>query len=62
LRERESRLCRRQILNRAYGKDGERRYLTEIRADHVNMLSYKKAKDAERIVITPLEGGDSGNL
>ena len=31
-----------QILNRAYEKDGERRYTTEIRADEVNMLTWKK--------------------
>lgn len=31
-----------QILNRAYEKDGERRYATEIRADEVNMLTWKK--------------------
>ncbi len=43
------------VINRAYEKDGERRYLTEIRADEVNMLSYKKSKDAERIVITPFD-------
>ncbi|MEO6324607.1 MAG: single-stranded DNA-binding protein [Thermoanaerobaculia bacterium] len=30
------------ILNRAYEKDGERRYTTEIRADEVNMLTWKK--------------------
>lgn len=31
-----------QLLNRAYEKDGERRYTTEIRADEVNMLTWKK--------------------
>jgi len=31
-----------QVLNRAYEKDGERRYTTEIRADEVNMLTWKK--------------------
>ena len=30
------------ILNRAYEKDGERRYTTEIRADEINMLTWKK--------------------
>lgn len=29
------------ILNRAYEKDGRRRYVTEIRADEVNMLTWK---------------------
>ena len=31
-----------QVLNRAYEVDGERRYVTEIRADEVNMLTWKK--------------------
>ena len=31
-----------QLLNRAYEKDGERRYTTEIRADEINMLTWKK--------------------
>lgn len=39
------------VLNRAYEKDGERRYVTEIRADEVNMLSFKKNGDAEQITI-----------
>lgn len=39
------------ILNRAYEKDGERKYVTEIRADEVNMLSYKKDKEREHIVL-----------
>lgn len=30
------------ILNRAYEKDGERKYVTEIRAEEVNMLTWKK--------------------
>jgi single-strand DNA-binding protein len=30
------------ILNRAYEKDGERKYITEIRADEVNMLTWKR--------------------
>jgi single-strand DNA-binding protein len=30
------------VLNRAYEKDGERRYVTEIRADEINMLTWKK--------------------
>jgi single-strand DNA-binding protein len=29
------------ILNRAYERDGQRRYVTEIRADEVNMLTWK---------------------
>ena len=39
------------VINRAYEKDGERRYVTEIRADEVNMLSYKKRAGDEKIVI-----------
>ena len=39
------------VLNRAYEKEGERRYVTEIRADEVNMLSFKKTRDAEHITI-----------
>lgn len=30
------------VLNRAYEKDGERKYVTEIRADEINMLTYRK--------------------
>lgn len=29
------------VLNRAYERDGQRRYVTEIRADEVNMLTWK---------------------
>jgi hypothetical protein len=39
------------VLNRAYEKEGERRYVTEIRADEVNMLSFKKDRDREQITI-----------
>jgi single-strand DNA-binding protein len=31
-----------EMLNRAYEKDGERKYITEIRADEINLLTYKK--------------------
>ena len=37
------------VLNRAYEKEGERRYVTEIRADEVNMLSFKKDREHEQI-------------
>ncbi len=30
------------ILNRAYEKDGERKYITEIRAEEVNLLTFTK--------------------
>lgn len=46
------------VLNRAYEKDGERRYMTEVRADDVNMLLYKKSKDKERVVITAVDGNE----
>lgn len=39
------------LLNRAYEKEGERRYITEIRADEVNMLSFKKDRDREQVTI-----------
>jgi single-strand DNA-binding protein len=38
-----------QILNRAYEKDGERRYTTEIRADEINMLTWKKKDGVSNI-------------
>ena len=41
------------VLNRAYEKDGERKYVTEIRADEVNMLSFKKTREREDVVLTP---------
>ena len=44
------------VLNRAYEHNGERRYLTEIRADEVNMLSYKKNNDAEHVSISSVDG------
>ncbi len=43
------------VINRAYEVDGERRYLTEIRADVVIRLSYKKNNDREQIVISAPE-------
>jgi len=39
------------VINRAYEKEGERRYVTEIRADEVNMLSFKKDRDREQVSI-----------
>jgi single-strand DNA-binding protein len=39
------------VINRAYEKEGERRYVTEIRADEVNMLSFKKERDREQVTI-----------
>jgi single-strand DNA-binding protein len=37
------------LLNRAYEKDGERKYVTEIRADEVNMLAYKKRSGVSKV-------------
>jgi len=45
------------VLNRAYEKDGERKYVTEIRADEVNMLSYKRSKDAEHLTVAAPDEG-----
>jgi single-strand DNA-binding protein len=45
------------ILNRAYEKDGERRYVTEIRADEVNMLSFKRDREREQVTIHPVDNG-----
>jgi hypothetical protein len=39
------------VINRAFEKEGERRYITEIRADEVNMLTFKKDRDREQVGI-----------
>ena len=39
------------LLNRAYEKDGQRRYITEIRADEVNMLIYKKKGGVDKVTL-----------
>ena len=39
------------LLNRAYEKDGQRRYITEIRADEVNMLTYKKKGGVDKVTL-----------
>jgi single-strand DNA-binding protein len=39
------------ILNRAYEKDGQRRYVTEIRADEVNMLTWKKRDGVTKMTL-----------
>lgn len=39
------------ILNRAYEKDGQRRYVTEIRADEVNMLTWKKRDGLTKVTL-----------
>jgi single-stranded DNA-binding protein len=40
-----------QILNRAYERDGERKYVTELRADEVNMLTWKKKDGVSNVTI-----------
>ncbi len=39
------------ILNRAYEKDGQRRYVTEIRADEVNLLTWKKKDGVTKVAL-----------
>jgi single-strand DNA-binding protein len=43
------------ILNRAYEKDGQRRYVTEIRADEVNMLTWKRKSGVSNVNLEPLD-------
>ena len=43
------------ILNRAYEQDGERKFVTEIRADEVNSLTWRKKSGVDNISIDPLE-------
>jgi single-strand DNA-binding protein len=42
------------VLNRAYEKDGQRRYVTEIRADEVNMLTWKKKSGLSKVSLEPV--------
>jgi single-strand DNA-binding protein len=46
------------VLNRAYEEEGERRYVTEIRAEEVNMLSFKVNREREQLTINPLHNED----
>lgn len=53
-------LCRGQgvyvegtLLNRAYEVDGERKYITEIRADEVNMLTWKQRSGVDNLTLDP---------
>jgi single-strand DNA-binding protein len=39
------------ILNRAYEKDGQRRYVTEIRADEINLLTWKKRDGVTKVTL-----------
>lgn len=43
-----------KILNRAYEKDGERKYITEIRADEVNLLTFKRKDGVQDISVEKL--------
>jgi single-strand DNA-binding protein len=43
------------VLNRAYEVAGQRRYMTEIRADEVNMLTWKKKDGVTRVTLEPAE-------
>lgn len=43
------------LLNRAYEKDGERRYTTEIRADEVNMLTWKRKGGIENVSVEAMQ-------
>ena len=39
------------ILNRAYEKDGRRHYVTEIRADEINLLTWKKRDGVTKVTL-----------
>jgi single-strand DNA-binding protein len=43
------------LLNRAYERDGERKYITEVRADEVNMLTWKKRGGVEKASLDPIQ-------
>lgn len=43
------------LLNRAYEKEGERKYITEIRADEVNMLTWKKKAGIENVSLDTIQ-------
>lgn len=47
------------LLNRAYEKEGERKYVTEIRADEVNMLAWKKKGGVSKVSLEPPSPGTS---
>ncbi len=44
------------LLNRAYEADGERRYVTEVRAEEVNMLTWRKRDGVANLTIDDIEG------
>jgi single-strand DNA-binding protein len=43
------------ILNRAYEVNGERKYLTEIRADEVNMLTWKQKGGVDSLSVDAIK-------
>jgi single-strand DNA-binding protein len=43
------------LLNRAYEQDGERKYLTEIRADEVNMLTWKQKGGVDNLSVDAIK-------
>lgn len=46
------------LLNRAFEKDGMRRYVTEIRADEINLLTYKKKAGVDKVTLQQPEGSN----
>jgi single-strand DNA-binding protein len=43
------------VLNRAYEKDGERKFVTEIRAEEVNMLTWKKKGGVGNVTLDSID-------
>ena len=43
------------LLSRAYEKEGERKYITEVRADQVNLLIWKKEMGVEKASLESLQ-------
>ncbi len=43
------------LLNRAYEKEGERKYITEVKADEVNMLTWKKKGGIENLSVDAIK-------
>jgi single-strand DNA-binding protein len=49
------------LLNRPYDANGERRYATEIRAEEVNMLSFKHDREREQVTIHRADNGSDSS-
>jgi len=43
------------LLNRAYEREGQRRYVTEVHADEVNMLTWKRKGGVDKAVLSTIE-------